>query len=181
MWKAKSLSFGGRLTLIKAILGSLGVYYFSIFKDPKCILTKLKCIRRKFFWGGFSDFNKIPWIAWDKFIAPFDKGGLNIGCLKNWRRPLRPCDLTELAELQSLLSNFRITSLEDDHWEFLLDITRSFTINIASWRMENRRIPTRVYLDHIGIDLDSVRCPVCDNDLETEDHILVKCEVAASV
>ncbi|GJX75109.1 hypothetical protein Tco_0313704 [Tanacetum coccineum] len=47
--------------------------------------------------------------------------------------------------------------------------------------MENRRIPTRVNLDHIGVDLDLVRCPSYDNDLETEDHILVKCEVAASV
>ncbi|GKA56736.1 hypothetical protein Tco_0755808, partial [Tanacetum coccineum] len=27
----------------------------------------------KFFWGGSSDSNKIPWIAWDKVIAPFDK------------------------------------------------------------------------------------------------------------
>ncbi|GJS24096.1 hypothetical protein Tco_0452728 [Tanacetum coccineum] len=317
MWKAKPLSFGGRLTLIKAVLGSLGVYYFSIFKAPKCILTKLECIRRKFFWGGSLDSNKIPWIAWDKVIAPFDKGGLNIGSLKvsnqgmlakwwwrfktenvslwhnvicsihdpqgglhhallirgksspwlqiaklngelnilgidlhsifklkigngqnthfwtdmwvgnaplcsiyprlfriegdhncsvsertpfcvhsqvpapnssclngpvgqvlsvdgigpiippglsfqwNWQRPLRPCDLTELAELQSLLSNFRITSSEDDRWECLLDITRNFTVK--------------------GVDLDSVRCHVCDNDLETEDHILVKCEVAAFV
>ncbi|GJZ44561.1 RNA-directed DNA polymerase, eukaryota, reverse transcriptase zinc-binding domain protein [Tanacetum coccineum] len=334
MWKAKSLSFGGRLTLIKAVLGSLGVYYFSIFKAPKCILTKLECIRRKFFWGGSLNSNKIPWIAWDKVIALFDKGGLNIESLKvrglhdapsirsksgqwsqiaklnrelnflgidlhsifklkigngqnthfltdmwagnaplcsiyprlfriegdhncsvsertpfcvhsqvpapissrhngpvghvlsvdgirpiiphglsfqwNWRRPLRPCDLTKLAELQSLPSNFRITSSDDDRWECLLDNTRSFTvkgmrllifnssiqshstptrwnklvpikINIASWRMENRRIPTRVNLDHIGVDLDSVRSLVCDNDLETEDHILVKCEVDASV
>ncbi|GKE42550.1 RNA-directed DNA polymerase, eukaryota, reverse transcriptase zinc-binding domain protein, partial [Tanacetum coccineum] len=56
-----------------------------------------------------------------------------------------------------------------------------FKSRIASWKMKNRRIPTRVNLDHIGVDLDSVRCPVCDNDLETEDHILVKCEVAACV
>nr|GEU52715.1 RNA-directed DNA polymerase, eukaryota, reverse transcriptase zinc-binding domain protein [Tanacetum cinerariifolium] len=31
------------------------------------------------------------------------------------------------------------------------------------------------------IDLDSIRCPVCDNDLETEKHILVKCDIAKSV
>ncbi|GKA10377.1 hypothetical protein Tco_0689810 [Tanacetum coccineum] len=51
-WKAKSLSIGGRLTLIKAVLGVLGVYYFSTFKAPTTIIDKLKGIRRKFFWGG---------------------------------------------------------------------------------------------------------------------------------
>ncbi|GJW18811.1 hypothetical protein Tco_0026247 [Tanacetum coccineum] len=48
-WKANALSFGGRLTLIKSILGSLGVYYFSIFKAPKKIIHKLESIRRRFF------------------------------------------------------------------------------------------------------------------------------------
>lgn len=40
------------------------------------------------------------------------------------------------------------------------------------------KVPTRINLDNQGIDLNSVRCPVCDDDLETEDHILVLCCVA---
>ena len=74
-WKAKSLSFGGRLTLTKVVLGSRGVYYFSTFKAPKNIISKLESIRRKFFWGGSSDKNKITWIAWSKVIAPLCQGG----------------------------------------------------------------------------------------------------------
>lgn len=31
--------------------------------------------------GGTSDINNIPWIAWDKVIAPLNNGGLNIGNL----------------------------------------------------------------------------------------------------
>ncbi|GKF41143.1 hypothetical protein Tco_0124485, partial [Tanacetum coccineum] len=91
-WKAKTLSFGGRLTLVKSVLGSLGVYYFSNFKAPKKIIKKLESIRRKFFWGGNSDENKISWIAWDKFISPRHKGGLGIGSL--------------LASNQSMLSKW---------------------------------------------------------------------------
>ncbi|GJV59540.1 hypothetical protein Tco_1465640 [Tanacetum coccineum] len=80
-WKSKTLSYGGRLTLIKSVLGSLGVYFFSTFKALVSIVKKLESIRRNFFWGGNSDTKKIAWIAWDKVIGPREKGGLGIGSL----------------------------------------------------------------------------------------------------
>nr|GEV11902.1 hypothetical protein [Tanacetum cinerariifolium] len=73
-WKSKALFIGGRLTLIKSILGSLGVYYFSTFMAPKKVINQLEGIRRIFFWGGSLDDNKIPWIAWKKVISPRDQG-----------------------------------------------------------------------------------------------------------
>ncbi|GJR02216.1 putative RNA-directed DNA polymerase, eukaryota, reverse transcriptase zinc-binding domain protein [Tanacetum coccineum] len=81
MWKAKTLSFGGRLTLIKSVLGSLGVYYFSSFKAPISIINKLETIRRRFFRGGNIEENKIAWIAWDKIMSPLIQGGLGVGTL----------------------------------------------------------------------------------------------------
>ncbi|GJY45302.1 RNA-directed DNA polymerase, eukaryota, reverse transcriptase zinc-binding domain protein [Tanacetum coccineum] len=78
-----SLSFGGRFTLIKSVLGSLGVYYFSTFKAPNKIINKLEGIRRIFFWGGTTDENKIAWIAWDKATSSISNGGLGIGTLKS--------------------------------------------------------------------------------------------------
>ncbi|XP_076922162.1 uncharacterized protein LOC143583849 [Bidens hawaiensis] len=33
-WKAKLLSIGGRLTLISSVLGSMGIYYFSMILMP---------------------------------------------------------------------------------------------------------------------------------------------------
>ncbi|GKD26567.1 hypothetical protein Tco_1232781, partial [Tanacetum coccineum] len=50
-WKLKSLSIGGRLTLIKSVLSSLPLYYMSSFKVPKCVLSKMESIRRNFFNG----------------------------------------------------------------------------------------------------------------------------------
>ncbi|GJW50327.1 RNA-directed DNA polymerase, eukaryota, reverse transcriptase zinc-binding domain protein [Tanacetum coccineum] len=37
-------------TLIKAVLGSLGIYYLSIFKAPETILNSLESLRSRFFW-----------------------------------------------------------------------------------------------------------------------------------
>ncbi|GJS38460.1 RNA-directed DNA polymerase, eukaryota [Tanacetum coccineum] len=42
MWKAMLLSVGGRLTLVKAVLGSLPLYFFSVFKAPKAMLSGVK-------------------------------------------------------------------------------------------------------------------------------------------
>ncbi|GKF13056.1 hypothetical protein Tco_0050982 [Tanacetum coccineum] len=50
-WKAKSLSIGGRFTLIKSVLTSLPLYFMSIYKAPMGVLHKLESIRRKFFNG----------------------------------------------------------------------------------------------------------------------------------
>ncbi|GJZ25898.1 RNA-directed DNA polymerase, eukaryota, reverse transcriptase zinc-binding domain protein [Tanacetum coccineum] len=98
-WKANMLSIGGRLTLIKAVLGSLGIYYLSIFKAPELILKALERYRATFFWGGSHDNKKIAWIKWSNVLSSFDKGGLNIGSLKafnlallqKWRWRMHSC------------------------------------------------------------------------------------------
>lgn len=81
-WKASTLSFGGRLTLCKAVLGALGTYLFSLYKAPDKVLKELERIRMKFFWGGSLDKRKITWISWKKTLDSKEKGGLGIGSLK---------------------------------------------------------------------------------------------------
>nr|GEX13213.1 RNA-directed DNA polymerase, eukaryota [Tanacetum cinerariifolium] len=53
-WKAKSLSIGGILTLIKFLLCSIPIYHLSLFKAPDKIINLLESIRARFFWG-FKD------------------------------------------------------------------------------------------------------------------------------
>ncbi|GKB26093.1 RNA-directed DNA polymerase, eukaryota [Tanacetum coccineum] len=50
-WKIKSLSIGGRLTLLKSVLGSIPIFHMSIFKVPLTVLRSLESIRCKFFNG----------------------------------------------------------------------------------------------------------------------------------
>ncbi|GJW87974.1 thaumatin-like protein 1 [Tanacetum coccineum] len=44
-WKAKTLSIGGRLTLLKSVLGASPLYNMSIFKVPKGVLKVMESIR----------------------------------------------------------------------------------------------------------------------------------------
>ena len=59
-------------------------------------------------------------------------------------------------------------------WNRLIPIK----INISSWRVLNERLPTRYNLDMRGIDLHTVRCPICDDGIETEFHLFGQCKVA---
>ncbi|GKD55254.1 RNA-directed DNA polymerase, eukaryota, reverse transcriptase zinc-binding domain protein [Tanacetum coccineum] len=81
-WKASLLSIGGRLTLIKYVLGSLGIYYLSIFKAPDSIINSLERMRANFFWGGSNGNNKMAWVRWENALASLDQGGLGIGSLR---------------------------------------------------------------------------------------------------
>ncbi|KAL6554936.1 hypothetical protein OROGR_006194 [Orobanche gracilis] len=82
VWKARSLSFGGRVTLAKSVLGNLPTYFLSLFAAPAGIVDSLEKIRRRFIWGGNSTSNKICWVAWDRITAPKEVGGLGLGSIK---------------------------------------------------------------------------------------------------
>ncbi|GKD71579.1 hypothetical protein Tco_1325669, partial [Tanacetum coccineum] len=81
-WKANMLSIGGRSTLITSVLGSLRVYYLSLFPMPKLINKRLESLRANLFWGCTDRIKKIPWIAWKSVLASKVKGGLGIGSLE---------------------------------------------------------------------------------------------------
>ncbi|XP_071690820.1 uncharacterized protein [Rutidosis leptorrhynchoides] len=54
-------------------------------------------------------------------------------------------------------------------------------VEVFIWRARLGRIPVRFELDKRGIDLNSVRCPICDGDIETVKHIFFSCQVAKDI
>nr|GEX74164.1 putative RNA-directed DNA polymerase, eukaryota, reverse transcriptase zinc-binding domain protein [Tanacetum cinerariifolium] len=50
-WKLKTLSIGGRLTLLKSVLTAIPIYHMSLYKVPVGILNDMESIRRNFFNG----------------------------------------------------------------------------------------------------------------------------------
>ncbi|XP_071738720.1 uncharacterized protein [Rutidosis leptorrhynchoides] len=51
-------------------------------------------------------------------------------------------------------------------------------VGIFIWRVIHKRVPVLLELDKRGVDLHSVRCPICDDDLETIEHSLIFCSLA---
>ncbi|GJU77185.1 RNA-directed DNA polymerase, eukaryota [Tanacetum coccineum] len=77
-WNLKSLSIGGRLTLLKLVLTSIPLYHMSIYKVPMGVLKKLESIRRNFFNGTDGSVRKSTWINWSTALAPNKNGGLGM-------------------------------------------------------------------------------------------------------
>nr|GEU54499.1 RNA-directed DNA polymerase, eukaryota [Tanacetum cinerariifolium] len=87
-WKMKMLSIGGRLTLIKSVLGSMPIFHMLMFKVPACILRILESLRGKFFNGHETSCKKASWVQWNKVLAPKVNGGLRISSLYALNRGL---------------------------------------------------------------------------------------------
>ncbi|XP_071692038.1 uncharacterized protein [Rutidosis leptorrhynchoides] len=54
-------------------------------------------------------------------------------------------------------------------------------VEVFLWRTLLHRLPVRTELDKRGVDLHSVTCPICDDDLETVEHIIWPCKTANDV
>jgi hypothetical protein len=48
-WKAKYLSYGGRLVLLNSVLSSIPMFMMSFFEVPKGVLKNLEHFKSKFF------------------------------------------------------------------------------------------------------------------------------------
>ncbi|GKA89823.1 RNA-directed DNA polymerase, eukaryota [Tanacetum coccineum] len=87
-WKTKTLSIGGRLTLLKSVLGASPLYCMSIFKAPKGVLKEMESIRNNFFIGADTADKKITWVAWDKVLASKKNEGLGVSSYFSLNRAL---------------------------------------------------------------------------------------------
>ncbi|KAL4588235.1 hypothetical protein LXL04_001117 [Taraxacum kok-saghyz] len=197
-WKVTTLSIGGRPTLLKSVLGALGIYYMSLFLLPVCVAKQLEMLRAKFFSGGDEVKRKIHWIKWKNVLIEKD--------LKPWKRRLKMINIIkgeELQQLKAMEETIKDVILGDqpDTWSWEVGGDGSFTVrsnliiyetatrwnrliprkvNIMIWRANRDRLPNRLNLHQKGIETLSVLCPICGNYPETLDHLFLKCEVASS-
>ncbi|GKA75683.1 RNA-directed DNA polymerase, eukaryota, partial [Tanacetum coccineum] len=142
------MSISGRLTLAKSVLGSLRIYYLSLFPLPAHVNKQLESIRVRFFWGIDDNEKKIQWVKWDIILNSKEKGGLDVGSLWAfnqanalvfeywcsqgwniiWRREIRGgVELSQHTQLMSCIQAIRI-NLDQDVWQWKFDDEESFTV-----------------------------------------------------
>lgn len=80
-WKARYLSTGGRLTLIKSVLSSMHTHTLSVIKVPAATLDFLETRITNFFWNQGSN-ERHHWVSWQTITQPTEFGGLGIRSLR---------------------------------------------------------------------------------------------------
>ncbi|GJW51879.1 RNA-directed DNA polymerase, eukaryota [Tanacetum coccineum] len=186
-WKVKTLSIGGRLTLLKAVLGASPLYNMSIFKVPKGILNSMEALRSKFFNGMDPSTKNFTWAAWNKASCEgqqlVDLNSLMESVSLSQSLDRWICDLSgdgefRVKEVRNFIDNLFLPSYADAmRWVKCIPIK----INVFVWRARRDFLPTRVNISRRGILLESSSCPLCSSSEEDIHHVLFGCGLAESI
>ncbi|GJZ31367.1 hypothetical protein Tco_0576414 [Tanacetum coccineum] len=102
-WKNKSLSIAGRLQLIRSVLGSLHVFWASVFIIPNRVLLDIEQIMRGFLWCQGPMAKGKAKVAWEVVCLPKDEGGLGIRRLEHFNSALMVSHIWKLITLKESL------------------------------------------------------------------------------
>ncbi|GKB41933.1 RNA-directed DNA polymerase, eukaryota, reverse transcriptase zinc-binding domain protein, partial [Tanacetum coccineum] len=126
------------------------------------------------------------------------------------RRPPRGgVELHQYNSLSSRLDSIQLPMIQD-RWVWSLDGTGEFTttftrkliddkrlpkvsyntrwikailinVNVFTWRVGLNKLPTRLNLSMRGLDIDSISCPLCDDNVESTSHLFFSCPMVKDV
>ena len=74
-WTHKFLSLGGRLILIRYVLSGIPIYWFSLARIPRSIMSKLRQCIFTFLWGGTANKHKLHLVDWKILSRTFSLMG----------------------------------------------------------------------------------------------------------
>ncbi|GJS19900.1 RNA-directed DNA polymerase, eukaryota [Tanacetum coccineum] len=169
-WKMKTLSIGGRLTLLKSVLGSMPIYHMSIFKVPMKILQRMESIRSHFFNGSDPLAKKPTWVKWTNGESgskdQFDS-----------LKAMVEGDFT-VASIRKLIDEFTLSEVSSStRWIKAVPIK----VNVLAWKIKLDNLPTRLNISRRGMDIDSILCPTCGKAVESTRHIFFTCQIARDI
>ncbi|KAK8488859.1 hypothetical protein V6N11_071059 [Hibiscus sabdariffa] len=159
-WKSSLLSFGGRLTLVKAVLSALPMYYMLLFLFRRNLTLQVGDGKSFSFWGETWACN-----------GPLQSSGLD----KDWIKWLGSSD--GLYSPKSLKSLVVPTSNSSVNWDKIAWIGLAPPKAEAFiWLLLHGRVPVKIDLAERGVLLLSdTSCPFCSVASETVEHIFFSC------
>ncbi|KAL2231101.1 UNVERIFIED_CONTAM: hypothetical protein Sindi_1704500 [Sesamum indicum] len=96
-WEGISLSYAGRVQIIKSMLSTLSLYWASAFILPKKVIKEIEKRLRNFLWKGTTSSGYAK-VAWKDVCRPADEGGLgfkDISTLNHALMSKKLCDIIQ--------------------------------------------------------------------------------------
>lgn len=85
-WSVKSLSFAGRLLLIKTVIAGITTFWCSKFILPKSCVKRINSLCSVFLWQGNIESHHSARVSWEHITRPKIEGGLGINDLSLWNK-----------------------------------------------------------------------------------------------
>ncbi|XP_071698931.1 uncharacterized protein [Rutidosis leptorrhynchoides] len=176
-WKARSILFGGRLTLVNSVLNSLPLLSrletnLEASVQDRLSWDEVKCV------GQWSWLRAPSGRAKDELQLMMDvisDTKFNPQARDTWKWKAGGSEIFSTKLLTTLI-NSRVLLPISSSSETLCNKLVPNKIDIFVWRARRKHLPVLFELDKRGIDLHSVRCPLCDDDIETVNHSLILCK-----
>ena len=83
-WKAKCLSFAGRLIMVKHVLSSIPLHISLVIPIPSKSSLKIERLMRNFLWSSSSDKKRSNMVNWKVVCLPKSEGGLGLRKVKEF-------------------------------------------------------------------------------------------------
>nr|GEZ81557.1 RNA-directed DNA polymerase, eukaryota [Tanacetum cinerariifolium]GEZ81579.1 RNA-directed DNA polymerase, eukaryota [Tanacetum cinerariifolium] len=201
-WNTKTLSIGGRLTLLKSVLDNLDKKITWVAWDKVLASKKNGGL-------GVSSYFALNWALLFKWIWRFVSQDDSL-----WFHVMQAsvCEGIELVQFNKLRAILELVSLSHSHDRWICNASSDgsfrvkdiqnlnddlilplesvptkwmkyvpININIFVWRARRDCLPTRENLMRRGVVIESTDCPICSLVQEDVHHILFQCDLAHSV
>ncbi|GKC90559.1 RNA-directed DNA polymerase, eukaryota [Tanacetum coccineum] len=90
----------------------------------------------------------------------------------SFRRKTRSSGEFSVASARKKIDEIRFSIVKDaTRWVKCVPIK----VNILAWKIRNDALPTRFNISQRGIDIQSISCPICENGVESSEHLFFKC------